>query len=66
MSKNKKPKYEVFDYIPDNYDSIRAPEFEDRPGGQIYINENSIKDLVKDELAKLLGPAIKRYFEDDY
>lgn len=53
-NKNNK-KYEVVNHISDNGDSIYALPIEQVTGGQIYISEDKIRDIVQDELAKRFG-----------
>jgi hypothetical protein len=48
--------YEVTNHIPDSADSIYSPEFEDRLGGQVFVSEDKIRDIVNEELEKRFDP----------
>ena len=51
--------YELFNVVADDGDSIYSPDFEEIDGlplgGQMYISENKIRDIVNEELDKRLG-----------
>ena len=52
---NKNKKYEVENHISDNQDSIYALPIDEVKGGQVYVSEDKIRDIVKEELDKRLG-----------
>ena len=52
--------YEHANCITETGDSIYSPEFEERQGGQIFVNESKIRDIVKEELDKRFGPSINK------
>ena len=52
---NKNKKYEVENHISDNQDSIYALPIDEVKGGQVYVSEDKIRDIVKEELNKRLG-----------
>ena len=62
---NKKGKYEDLNFVSNDGDSIYALPIEQLQGRQVYISEDTIRDIVKEELDKRLGPAIKNNFEND-
>ena len=57
---NKNKKYEVRNHVSDNGDSISAVPIKELPGGQIYVSENKIRDIVKEELDRRLGPSLNK------
>jgi hypothetical protein len=74
-SENKKDKnifpskilnYEHASCISETGDSIYSPEFEERNGGQIFVNESKIRDIIKEELDKRLGPSHNNKEEYDF
>lgn len=58
---NKNKKYEVFNHKSDNGDSIYALPIDQVKGGQIYVSEDKIRDIVKEELEKRFGPSINNH-----
>jgi hypothetical protein len=47
--------YELYNIVSENGDSIYSPQYEEvikLDGGQMYIAEDKIREIVKDELAK--------------
>lgn len=61
---NNKRKFEYANCVSENGDSIYSPEFEERNGGQVFVNESKIRDIVKDELDKRFGPSINKREND--
>ena len=61
----KKKKYEIANYISDNGDSIYALPIDQIIGGQIYVSEDKIRDIVKDELNHRLGPSLNKNNQND-
>lgn len=61
---NNKKKYEVTNHISDDYDSIYALPIDEVVGGQIYVSEDKIRDIVNEELDRRFGPSINN-IEDD-
>jgi hypothetical protein len=61
---NNKRKYEVENHISENGDSIHALPIKELTGGQIYVSEDKIRDIVKEELDKRFGPSINN-MEDE-
>ena len=53
---NKKRKYEDLNFVSNNGDSIYNLPIEELQGGQTYVSEAKIRDIVKEELDKRLGP----------
>ena len=48
-------KYESFNAVPETGDSIYSPQYEGAiklDGGQMYVAEDKIREIVKDELTK--------------
>lgn len=52
---NKKKKYEVWNYVPEDRDSILELPIEEVIGGQVFVSEEKIRDIVNEELDKRLG-----------
>jgi hypothetical protein len=62
---NKKIKYEDWNIVSNDGDSIYALPIEQLEGGQIYVSEDKIRDIVNEELDKRLGHCKKIRFDDD-
>ena len=62
---NKKIKYEDLNFVLNDGDSIYALPIEQLQGGQIYVSEDTIRDIVKEELDKRFGPCKKILVDDD-
>ena len=59
MFKHKKIKdFEPFNVVAEDGHSIYYPPLEESKGGQIYVSEDKIRDIVVDELSKRFGPAL--------
>lgn len=52
---NNKKKYRVWNHVSDDGDSIYAAPLEDLPGGQTYVLEDKMRDLINEELDKRFG-----------
>ena len=52
---NQNKKYEVLNHISDTGDSIYGLPLDQMAGGQIYVSEDKIRDIVRDELEKHFG-----------
>jgi hypothetical protein len=53
-AKNKK--YELANYISDSGDSIYALHIDQVVGGQVYVSEDKIREVVNEELDRRFGP----------
>lgn len=62
---NNKRKYENLNFVSYYGDSIYALPIEQLQGGQVYVSEDKIRDIVKEELKKRLGPSRKNNFENE-
>ena len=62
---NKKIKYEDLNFVSNDTDSIYALPIEQLRGGQIYVSEDKIRDIVKEELDKRLGPSKNNINENE-
>lgn len=51
----KDSRYELFNKVSENGDSIYIPPFEELKGGQIFVNIDAISDTEREELFKRLG-----------
>lgn len=58
MKKNKD--YEKVNYVSENGDSIYAAPTEESRGGQAYYSLNVIREIVKEELDRRLGPSLNK------
>lgn len=56
---NKKIKYEDLNIFSNDVDSIYTLPIEQLQGGQTYVSEAKIRDIVKEELDKRLGTSKK-------
>lgn len=56
--------YEKVNHVASDGDSIYSPEFEDRPGGQVFVSFDKIRDIVKEELDKRFGPSLNNNIEN--
>jgi hypothetical protein len=60
-NRRKNKDYEKVNYISDNGDSIYAAPIEDLPGGgQAYYSLNVIREIIKEELDRRLGPSLNK------
>lgn len=64
-SDNTKKKYEVWNHISDNGDSISAAPIKELPGGQIYVSLDALDDIIEKELDKRFGPCKKNRADYD-
>ena len=62
---NKKIKYEDLNFVSNDGDSIYALPIEQLQGEQVYVSEDKIRDIVKEELNKRFGPCKKNTVDDD-
>ena len=60
---NKNKKFEFANYVPEDRDSILELPFDEVVGGQVYVSEDKIREIVKDELKRRFGSCKKNIGE---
>ena len=58
-------KYEDYNIVAEDGDSIYSPEFENRQGRQLYINEDMLTDFVNKIIDQRVGASLNKNMEDD-
>jgi hypothetical protein len=61
----KDSRYEFFNKVSENGDSIYIPPFEELKGEKIYVSLDAMSNIEKEELLKRLGPRHDVVMEND-